>query len=220
MPGARLFVLIVSLVLLAGCPGSEPASAIVRFRVQPVGATTVLLWDAERGLEVRENAAETVLLEAPRERLVAPRIVVAAADGSETTSGKLAISAVTTLVDVGRLRVWPARVGFQREGEKLRFSWSALEGPDVPDPLRYSLIFVYKNAQGQDSEGTLIRKGEHEAVLSLSELSEIFPERDPKAKLMTIRIRAYGSSPGEGTIWAGPKQDWVVPDDLPLSREK
>jgi hypothetical protein len=220
MPGARPIALIATLVIFAGCPGGGSAPAVVRFRVEPTGATTVVLWDAERGLEVRANAAETVELEAPRERLLAPRVVVSAADGSETTSAKLAVSAVTTLVDVGRLRVWPARVGYQREGEKVRFSWSALEGPDVPDPLRYSLIFVYRNTQGQDSEGTLIRKGEHEAILTLSELSEIFPERDPKAKVMTIRIRAYGSSATEGTIWAGPKQDWVVPDDLPLSRDK
>lgn len=217
MSGARILLLVTIGLLVTACPGEKGTSTKVRFQVAPVGAKTVTLWDAEKAFELRVDARESVVLEAERDRLREPRVTVEAADGSETTSAKLAIAAVTTVVDVGKLRIWPAKVGVQRDGPRLRFSWPAITGADVPDPLRYSLLFVYKNAQGHDAEGTLITKGELEAIQTLSELSEIFPERDPAVKTMTLRIRAYsGASVAEGSIWAGPKQDWAVPEDLPL----
>jgi hypothetical protein len=216
MSGARSLGFAVLAFLVVGCPSEKGSSTTVLFRVQPVGATSVTLWDAEKAFEVRAGASETVELAAPLDRLHAPRVTIEAADGSETTSAKLSVSPVTSVVEVGRLRIWPAKVLVQRDGERIRFSWPALEGTDVPEALRYSLLFVYKNAQGNEAEGTLITKGEREAIQTLPELSEIFPERDPKVRVMTLRIRAYGGSPTEGATWAGPKQDWPVPDELPL----
>jgi hypothetical protein len=221
MTGARLSALLLLAVLAVGCPGGESTSASVRFRVESVGATQVTLWDASKGFEQHVKTQETVVeLQGPRDKLNEPRVTIEAADGSETTSPRLVVAAITTLVEVGRLRIWPAKVGYQRDGARLRFSWPAIEGPDVPDPLRYSLLFVYRNDQGHEAEGTLITKGEREAVRTLSELSEIFPDRDPAVKTMTLRIRAYSGGGPEGSIWAGPKQDWAVPEDLPIPPPK
>src|SRR5205085_10266548 len=112
------------------------------FRVQPVGATSVVLWDAQKSFELRTDAKESIELVAPLDRLFAPRVTIVAADGSETTSEKLAVSPVTSVVEVGRLRIWPAHVLVQRDGPQLRISWPALEGPDAPRTPRYSLLFV------------------------------------------------------------------------------
>ncbi len=155
-------------------------------------------------------------LAGPRDKLHEARVTVEAADGSETTSARFSVSAVTTLVDVGQLRIWPAKVDYKRDGSRVRFSWPPLTGPDVPESIRYSLLFVYKNAAGDESEGTFVTKGECEAVRTISELSEIFPDRDPTKTTMTIRIRVYSGGVQEGSIWAGPKQEWAVPEDLPL----
>jgi hypothetical protein len=80
------------------------------------------------------------------------------------------------------------------------------------------VLFVYKNAEGIDDEGTLVARDATSATVTLDELSEIFPGRDPAAKTMTIRVRVYGSSALEGTIWAGPKREFPVPADLPISK--
>jgi hypothetical protein len=204
-------------LLVTACPGEKGTSTTVRFRVEPVGGATVTLWDSGKGFHEQVKAADVVELEAPRDKLHEPRVTVESADGAETMSPKLSVSPITTTVSVGKLRIWPAKVGVQRDGSRFRFSWPALEGPDVPEDLRYSLLFVYKNAAGDPLEGSLIDKEKRcEAVPTLAILSEIFPDRDPAVKTMTLRIRAYAGSGPESTLWAGPKQEWAVPEDLPI----
>jgi hypothetical protein len=216
MSGARFFCVMSLALLAAGCPGGNGSSAVVRFRVESKNAKAVALWDREKDLALRVEGKEVVELEAPREKLHAPRVTIESEDGSETTSAKLEISAVTTTVVVGPLRIWPATVGVQRMGDRLRFSWPALTGPDAPESIRYSLLFTYRNAQDHEFEGTLIVPDKCEAIQSLNDLSEIFPDRDASVKVMTMRIRAYSAGGPEGPIWAGPKQEWPVPADLPL----
>lgn len=218
-PGALLGLACLLAGLLAACPRDAPTSRTVRIHVTPLGAAEkVVLWDLEKGFEREEKPAPSVTFEVPAETLHAAHVTVAAADGSETTSARLEVSAVTTAVEAGTLRVWSARVGFQREGDRLRFSWPKLSCEEAPERLHYSLLFSYRGANGQDLEGTLVSKGSLEAIQTVSELSEIFPDRDPAAKTMTIRIRAYPADEREGRVWAGPKQEWPVPDDLPLQR--
>ncbi|MEZ0228911.1 MAG: hypothetical protein ACAI25_09815 [Planctomycetota bacterium] len=179
------------------------------------------LWDVSKDFEQHVKSAQgfsgTVELEGPRDKLHEPRVTIEAADGSETTSAKLEIAAVATHLDLGTMRIWPAKVAYQRDGSRVRFSWPPITGPDVPATIRYSLLFVYKNEHGEEAEGTFVTKGECEAVRTISELSEIFPDRDARVKTMTMRIRVYSGSGPEGSIWAGPKQTWTVHDDLPVS---
>lgn len=220
MSGARFFWLGLIALIAVSCPGETGSSAVVRFRVQSTGAKTVALWDSEKDLAIRVEAKDDIELEAPLAKLHAPRVTIESADGAETTSAKLDFAAVTTTVVVGPLRIWPATVGVQRMGDTLRFSWPALTGPDVPESLRYSLLFLYKAKDGHEQEGTLIAKNSCEAIQSLADISEIFPDRDPAVATMTIRIRAYSAGGPEGPIWAGPRQEWPVPQDLPLPQPK
>ncbi len=203
--------------LLGACPGTTSASPTVRVRVTPIGPVEkVVLWDVERDFTLEQKPGEHVVFEAPLERLQAPRVTVVATDGSETVSGKLAISAVTSEIDLGPLRVWSAGVDFKRDGNKLRFAWPPLSMPEAPPVVRYSLLFVYGGSKGQEMEACLVSRGSIEAIQTLSELSELFPERDPAVKTMTLRIRAYSNDQKEGPLWAGPKIEWPIPADLPL----
>jgi hypothetical protein len=222
VPGSkRWWILAVgaALALLGACPGTGSTSSVFRVQVTPIGPVDkVVFWDPERGFELEQKPGEHVVFDAPLERLQAPRVTVVAKDGSETVSGKIAVSAVTSLVDVGVLRVWSAGVDFKRDGDKLRFSWPPLSVPEAPPVVRYSLLFVYKGTAGQDMEACLVSKGGLEAIQTLGELSEVFPERDPAVKTMTLRIRAYSNDQKEGPLWAGPKIEWQVPADLPVQQ--
>jgi hypothetical protein len=217
MSGARLLSL--SLLLLAACPAASTTSAAgtVRIHVRPRGSIEkVVLWDAGKGFEAEQKAGETVTFEAPRDRLDAPRLTVVSTDGAETVSAQLTIAPLASDLDVGTLGVWPASVAFQREGERLRFSWPPLAVEGAPESVHYSLLFIYRNAAGQEAEGSLIARSGCEAIQTLSDLSDIFPDRDPAAKTMELRIRAHaGGVQSLGTIWAGKKQTWTVPEDLP-----
>jgi hypothetical protein len=178
----------------------------------------VFLWNADRGvkLEATPGVDGSYRFDAPRDDLTAARILVEGASGATTTTGKLDVAPLATAVVVAPLALFRARVDVKREGERLRFSWSPFS--EVPaERLRYSLIFVYTSVRDGGShpaDATLVTR-EPEAIQSLGELSEILPERDPSAKTIVVRARAYDAADANGPTWAGEPLDWTLPDDFP-----
>jgi hypothetical protein len=197
-----------TLVAALGCPAAKPSSARVRLEGRAVGAKHVLLWNPEADVKLDAMLAADggYTLEAPLEAVTGARILAEGAGGATTTSGKLAIAPLTTSVAVTPLPIWPCKLDAKREGDKLRFSWPPLAGHEG---LRYSLIFA-----AGEHEASLVTR-EPEAVQTLAELDTLLAERDPAAKTLLVRVRAFENGDANGPTWAGEPLTWEIPADFP-----
>lgn len=215
--GVLLGLAIVAVLALA--PGLTGPRARCEGSVQGA-ASRVFLWNAERGATVqsRPGADGRYTLDVPAADVPGSRIVAESAEGAATSSGPLeppAAGGPGPLV-VPPLRLWGTRVEIVQRGSQIRFAWPPLDEPGI-DRLRYSLTFTFSARHGgaaAPEDSTLLTK-DPEAIQTVEELVGLLPERDPAARTVIVRVRAFDSAHADGPSWTSAPTSWTFDPDVP-----
>ena len=118
---------------------------------------------------------------------------------------------------LGALGVWSTPLRIRTDGSLLRFDWGPLpEGEGFPEKRRYSLLLVYRKVGGEDGEASLLSR-EPKCQLELSELYDYMPERDPAARHVEVRLRAYDPSEPSGALYNATQGVWELGREALLS---
>ena len=107
---------------------------------------------------------------------------------------------------------------FRVDGDKVRVDWSPIpEGEGYPRGPRYSLLLAYTRTNGDRQEVSSLAERQlekHALDLSLAELEDFMPERDP-AKPVEVELRVYEFAEGSRLWkWIGHRCEWLVGQPL------
>ncbi|RMG10159.1 MAG: hypothetical protein D6731_17950 [Planctomycetota bacterium] len=186
--------------------GLRPVGVVVGPYRGPVERALVV--DPQRGA-VREGVLDgdryqVGIPEAARE----PVVLLEGPNGSSVRSSPFVPA---ERIDLPLLALWQASPRLRVEAGEVRADWPPVPPEEgYPDPLRYSLLFVYRKPAGRGEASLLSR--EPSLTISLGELRGLLKDRDPGAREVEVEVRAFDPSQPQGALWVGGRIAWRLPD--------
>lgn len=142
-----------------------------------------------------------------------PRIEALAKGG-----GRILVPLLEGQTELEPFALWSTGMRFRVDGDKVRVDWSPIpEGEGYPRGPRYSLLLAYTRTNGDRQEVSSLAERQlekHALDLSLAELEDFMPERDP-AKPVEVELRVYEFAEGSRLWkWIGHRCEWLVGQPL------